>query len=264
MNKFQSNIDGLMLKKFNGCLIIGDVHGNKLQFDRAVDFAKSNKLKIVSLGDLVDFGDDVDYVIHTTYELMKNGQMLAVIGNHEYKLNRYFEQKDKGNVTLQIKPCLQKSIDSLNTEVLSQKFKWIYSNMTYSIRFLNNIMVHGAVHPVLLQPNKISGMNILWGRKNRKLNKPSQAHNLCLFGQIDREDPKREDGYPNRIYDWVNEIPQKYTVFCGHDIISKDQPTKNQNTHFMDCGCGKDGKLFGAVLNKRGEFVKYVDFSENA
>jgi protein phosphatase len=88
---------------------------------------------------------------------------------------------------------------------------------------------------------------------------------MALFGEIDTENPKREDGYPNRIYDWVDRIPATKRVMVGHDIRSTILPlfvkgAVGGEAYFMDTGSGKGGRLTSADVYFDGPDQKIKNF----
>ena len=44
-------------RKYKGALVLGDIHGMYNVFLNAYEYAKQNKLYLISLGDIVDYGD---------------------------------------------------------------------------------------------------------------------------------------------------------------------------------------------------------------
>jgi hypothetical protein len=71
--------------------------------------------------------------------------------------------------------------------------------------------------------------------------------------------------YPLRVYDWTEYVPEGVTVLVGHDPTPlKPEPIWDQfqgrptevinhrggKTVFLDCGAGKGGDLWGAVIRK--------------
>ena len=86
----------------------------------------------------------------------------------------------------------------------------------------------------------------LWTNTSHR---PNGEHGqLAYFGQVDREAPTRADGYPNRVYGWIDDIPSGKTVVVGHDIRSTSEPLVVENSNggraiFLDTGSSKGGKL---------------------
>ena len=79
------------------------------------------------------------------------------------------------------------------------------------------------------------------------LAKPDRLLSRALFGQVTGR--MRLDGYPERVLDWVDRIPDGLTVYCGHDRRSRDgRPWTRQGAAggtavFLDTGAGKGGHL---------------------
>ena len=57
------------------------------------------------------------------------------------------------------------------------------------------------------------------------------------------------DGYPLRLLNWINHIPENYTLYCGHDCRSTDGRPWIRKGYgggtaiFMDTGASKGGHL---------------------
>ena len=93
---------------------------------------------------------------------------------------------------------------------------------------------------------------------------------MALVGEVDGN--VYEDGYPVRLYNWVDDIPMGKTVIVGHDMrpmFAKNlltEPLVVNNTNggravFMDTGCGKGGKLSGAVyLKDKKDKLMFTEF----
>ena len=244
-----------IISNFNGVLCIGDVHGNLEQFQNAVNYAQKNNMFIVSLGDLVDYGDNSKEIIILASNLVYyQNKMTIVEGNHEKKFAKWVKQSKEGNVRVKIKQALQASIDSFgNDEHAISVFMSLHSNMSNIIRFKNTFFTHGALDYTIIDNPSYSPF----------------AYQLSLFGEVDTTLPPREDGFPNRVFNWVKKIPNEISVFVGHDIRSFDAPVVENNVFFIDTGCSKEeryaenpkkGFLSGAVLDTNGKFVNFVRF----
>lgn len=91
---------------------------------------------------------------------------------------------------------------------------------------------------------------------------------LSLYGEVDYTKPKRDDGYPNRVYNWVNRIPFGKTVFVGHDIRSNIKPYYEENSfggqvYFLDTGCSKNGNLTTADLTIDNNKLVVTNFNQH-
>lgn len=250
MAQFYHNLKSI--NGHSGILVIGDVHGDFEQFSRAVDYALTRDLFLISLGDLCDYGPNSKEVIFLTSDLIRKNRMISVIGNHERKLKKWVEQKRDGHIRIKIKECIQATIDSFNSDPnVVNDFMYVEQSMFHIIRYKNTIFSHGAVHPSVILKPEFSPM----------------AYQMSMFGEVDRDQPMREDGFPNRVFHWVEKIPQDIKVYVGHDIRSPIEPMVVGSVTFLDTGCSKihnelgiEGHLSGAVLDDMGELVKFVRF----
>ncbi|MBX3228170.1 MAG: metallophosphoesterase [Labilithrix sp.] len=78
-------------------LAIGDVHGcleELRELLRAVDY-RAGEDRLVFVGDLVDRGPDPVGVVREVRALEARGDVLAIMGNHEEKLVRWFKRVDE-------------------------------------------------------------------------------------------------------------------------------------------------------------------------
>ena len=75
--------------------------------------------------------------------------------------------------------------------------------------------------------------------------------------------------YPQNPFDHMEKAPKSYTGIGVPDFDNfQDSPetvksSKGGRTVFLDCGAGKGGNLFGAVVNKdTSEEVTFIDFGK--
>jgi predicted MPP superfamily phosphohydrolase len=246
MPKFFEQLDENYIEEnFNGLFVIGDVHGILDSYTNAINYALEKNLYVVSLGDLVDYGPNSKEVIVLSEKLHSEKKFSVVLGNHERKLFKYFIQNSEGKVRITIKPAIQASIDSFGNDQASiNAFTTLHSSMVNVIKYKNNYFTHGALNAVLLKNTEYAPI----------------AYQMALFGEIDPTLAKREDGYPNRIYEWVSKLPNDIKVFVGHDIRSRENPVTEGPVIFLDTGCGKEGFLSCAVLNIDGTLKEFVRF----
>jgi predicted MPP superfamily phosphohydrolase len=246
MPKFFENLDEQHISdNFSGLLVIGDVHGILNSYTSALNYATENNLYVVSLGDLVDYGPNSKEVIELTKSLYDQKRVSIVLGNHERKLFKYFVQSKEGKIRITIKPAIQASIDSFGSDQKSiNDFITLHSDMINIIKYKNNYFTHGALHRDIISKSDYSPI----------------SYQMALFGEIDNTIPKREDGYPNRIYEWVSKLPADIRVFVGHDIRSRENPVEEGPVVFLDTGSGKEGFLSAAVLNTDGTLKEFVRF----
>lgn len=246
MPKFFENIEEKNISDdFAGLLVVGDIHGNIEAFTKAVNYATENNLYIVSLGDIVDYGSSSKECIDLAKTLYDEKRISIILGNHERKIHKYFIQNSEGHVRITIKPSIQATIDSFNNDKKSiNNFMTLFSDMVNILKYKNVYFTHGALHDHIFQSSEYNPV----------------AYQYALFGEVDAKEPKRVDGYPSRIYEWVNKIPENISVYVGHDIRDYEKPFIDRSVVFLDTGSSKDGFLSGAVLNIDGSLKEFVQF----
>jgi hypothetical protein len=242
---------------FDGVLVFGDVHGDFESFGRAHNFAKSENFFFMSLGDLVDRGRNPFDVVKTMHEVMFEGLGGFTVGNHDDKHCRFA----KGN-KVSLSRDAKQTIEDVGADRLGE-FHRMYTSVVEDTmlsnlfhKFDDITLVHAASHPCMWESSPILGKT----EKSR-----------FLVGETNGE--TMDDGYPVRLYNWIENVPMGKTVIVGHDKmpvhnvnITKPMVVNNSNggkVMFLDTGCGKGGFLSGAVLltSKKGfTFDQFVDF----
>lgn len=244
-------------------LIIGDVHADYTVFNNAVAYAHNNDLHLYSVGDLVDNGTEGPDVVSSMLELLHAGKASMVRGNHEYKIQRWLD-----GCNVKITPPNQITVDQMTADsqfkdnfVKMMQYAKPYDQLTDSI-----FIAHAALLPKF------------WNTSLDQMSKRDVE--LMMFGQTDNSEicHYRGETYPVRIYDWADHVPDGVTLFVGHDprpFIGKPDfdhfqiaPTSKMNVHggttvFLDCGAGKGGTLWGAVVDTDSKHVieTMVNFS---
>lgn len=244
---------------FAGILAIGDIHGMSQQFDRALSKAENENLYVVSLGDIVDYGEDSVGCVNRMARLIAENKGIMVQGNHERKLSRYFQGLRDGEIKIKIKGGLLKSIeqfDKLAHEELDsfmQIYDWVIDRSPLIARNQNLLFVHGAIEPAFWVSTEFKGTI------NGKI------RDAAYFGQVTRGE-FTPDGYPKRRYEWVNKIKPNRIVIVGHDVQSQEEPKVIKNGRdgsviFTDAGCGKGGRLLTCTLKDDNGKFKPVEFT---
>lgn len=224
---------------FEHLMVIGDVHGNYPDAEVLASKADAENAFTMYLGDIVDYGDNNLETFSLVYDRIMNGKALMVWGNHERKLDSWIKSGfGQNGYRGKIGHGMKKTIDEIENLADKNLFraKWrAVENMSNQHYVYNNMLfTHAAATPGLWEIDS---------------HRPYGEHGqLAFFGQVDKNTPLKEDGYPNRLYDWVNTVPENKIVVVGHDILSKNEPTafKNQNGStviFLDTGSSKGGKL---------------------
>ena len=239
--KHKNNITGL-----ESAFVLGDIHGNIVQFERAVQFARERNLMIVSLGDLTDYGHENFKCVQLMHKLVTQDLACMVIGNHDFKFKKWIDQGREGTIRVEVKRGLLNTVteyEALNSDKQNEmldKFDAIYDNSSFIYHEGNTMFIHAGVHPTMWHVDELNG----------------KLRSRAIYGQVDGYN---ENNYPNRIYDWAELVPSDNSVFIGHDIINIDHITKIgqlQNVFSLDTGSSKGGKLSGVVVEKtNGRFM---------
>ena len=239
----------LKARGYRGIMAVGDVHGMSQSLKSALDWAVSRNLFTMFLGDVIDYGPDSLECVDRIYDQISRGKALMVIGNHERKIEKWLEQTRRGHVKVRLSEgnkTTTRAIEALGADSrrkFEAKFKAMLNMSRHHWIVGNTMFVHGAAEPEMFEMNSPR----LVGR----------FETFALFGEVDNS-VKRADGYPNRIYDWVDRIPHDKQVIVGHDIRSTLKPLEAKgkgggSAVFMDTGSGKGGHLTTADLMFDGE-----------
>lgn len=253
-----------ILSKFNGIAAIGDIHGNAYDMKQAIAYCKAGNLFFLSLGDLTDYGSENYECVKLMHGLIQHGSGAMVIGNHDDKMRRYLIQRHAGQIRVQIKGGLVATTDELELLTpdeladFSKKFLEIINKSKHHYVLSNTMFVHAAAHPKMWLRSELSR-----GQKSR-----------ALYGEIDRDAPKRSDGFPNRIYNWVQDLDLHLEtipkiVVVGHDVRNHTSPVIHDSLGggmaiFVDTGSSKGGKLslVSFEIKKAGDvsYLSPLDF----
>ena len=125
-----------------------------------------------------------------------------------------------------------------------------HANTSFTHRIGDWTFVHGSAH------------RTLWDDRD---NLTKKAQHRALYGEVNNE--YDDDGFPIRLYNWIDEIPQGQHVVVGHDRKPMGNKLKKKGplTHggaqggkatFTDMGCGKGGKLCLCVFSVDGDKVE--------
>lgn len=226
-----------------GVMVLGDVHGNYTEFKQMIAAAGEQGLNILFLGDIVDYGDNNLAVFDCVYDLVRKGRARMIWGNHERKLVRWvdgeFGRTFKGSVTHGLAMTVKEIVDRIAKNSayelqFAARLRMLYTNSRQHWVYNNWLFTHGAATPAM------------WDMKGHSLG--GYHSNMAFFGEVDEAQPQREDGYPNRVYNWVDRIPSEKTVVVGHDPRDKTAPFVVTNSEggraiFLDTGSSKGGKL---------------------
>jgi hypothetical protein len=243
---------------FNGMLVFSDVHGDYESFKVAHTFAKGENFFFMSLGDLVDRDRQPFEVVRDMYDAMLVGTAGFVIGNHDDKHHRAAKgnkvsfSRDGNDTLASVGPDRMSEFHRMYTAVVEDH---LLAGLFH--KFDDITLVHAASHPCVWENNPVG----------------KTARSRFLVGETNGE--RMADGYPVRLYSWIDEIPMGKTVMVGHDRmpihgvpIEKPMTVTNSiggKVVFLDTGCGKGGFLSGAVMlpnKKEFRIDRFVEFKK--
>jgi hypothetical protein len=234
----------------SGYLVLGDVHAVYAPFARAVDYAVANDLTIVAVGDLVDNGNEGDMVVDAMLELIFAEQAHAIWGNHEWKVRRWLSDNSHpvgwpSKITIS-----QFHDDRQFQQAFLELCNRLHDFISFNINGHSYFIAHAGFHPSFWE-----------GELN------SEVLSTFRNGMADysKQYEWKDQIYPLRVYDWTEYVPEGVTAIVGHDPTPlrpepiwdqfQAKPTvvpnnKGGKTIFLDCGAGKGGDLYGAVIRK--------------
>jgi protein phosphatase len=196
-------------------------------------------------------------------ELLDNGKASMIKGNHEHKIIRAL---NGANVILG--PPNMVTLNQMKTDTkFVTDFKRMVSQYCKEYIKINDklYITHGGMHQDFWKAEKT-------GKLTRKM-----TDNM-MFGQADYKRTFHHKGqeYPARTYEWIHAVPKDITLIVGHDPAPLNEKPDFDNFQlkpfdftndqggrviWLDCGAGKGGKLFGAIVNSATEIEQIVDFS---
>lgn len=199
---------------------IGDIHGCLDELKELLiilgfmppKFNHFQNKKAIFVGDLVDRGPSSFEVFNLVRQMVNQGSALAVRGNHDDKLMRYY----KGINVVQ-SHGLDKTIIEFKNNNAENVAEFI-SSLPYYLTFDNVVVTHA------------SWKEKYWQYDNYNKN----CRSWCLFGP---NNGIKEDGFPDRI-DWAG---KRVIDYNSPIIVYGHQPYKNvrcvNKTYGIDTGC---------------------------
>ena len=205
---------------------MGDVHGDATGFA----YALATDRFVIQLGDLVDDGPDTTGALEIMLGLLAEGRGLFVLGNHDFKLARALRgDQVSGTALARTLGELPGALRTRARAAIMAAPAWIAAGDLF--------FVHGGFHPGMLGALAPAF----------PAQRPDALLARALYGQTSGR--VTGAGRPERLLHWVNDIPARLTVYCGHDCRSSDgRPYIRVNEAggravFMDTGAGKGGHL---------------------
>lgn len=247
---------------YTGLCVIGDVHGNLVGLRKAIAYAAKRKLFPLFLGDIIDYTPGSLEAAMIVLDLVAKGEAFAIMGNHERKILKYIitsrtpdgfrGELSHGNA---VTTNMLKQLPDDDRTSWENRFIGLCSLMPHHLVIGDYMFVHGAARPYMFDDDVF------------RFNSPSQAESFAMFGQTTGQ---FINGFPERIYEWIKEIPARKTVVVGHDIRSdlKEKIEINEvggRAIFLDTGSGKNKhvELDGTIRHPNGHLTwMHVDFVE--
>jgi protein phosphatase len=229
----------LARRGFAGLRVVGDVHGDSTSFETAIAGAEAGKLFLLQLGDLTDYGPDSPGVLRRMFALLDEGRGRFLLGNHDHKLRRALLGQPKLRVAADgLGRTLAQLEAAPDGAAIAERMVREVAAAPAWLRLGARFFVHAGWHPRMLHegPPADAGAS-----------KPDPVVSRAMFGQVTGR--MRTDGYPERVYGWVDTIPPGVTTYCGHDRRSTDGRPYVAHGQlggcavFHDTGAGKGGHL---------------------
>ena len=243
-------------RAFKGITAIGDIHAMREALKSAITWATARGHFMIFLGDTIDYGPKPLECINDIYDVVMAGRGVLVYGNHERKIEKWIEQDKKGQIRVRIGEGNQITVDAIKKltkwqrNSFENRYKALMCTARHSYLVKNILFTHAAADPRMFELEEFRY-------------KEKSLLSLAMFGEIDAEEPMK-GGYPNRIYTWVDQIPNEKVVIVGHDIRSIEKPLIQHSVLggeaiFLDTGSGKGGSLTSADIRFAGKKLLRVN-----
>lgn len=248
-----SQVNGVDKYVTKPIMVIGDVHGNINELDELLAKAKEVDAHILFLGDIVDYGFYNIITLNTVYDLVRQGKAHMIWGNHERKFDRWINADFGNTFKGQVTAGLAVTVNEINAALLDNpgykdellaRWRLLASHARQCYNLGDQyLLTHGAATPEMWE---MGNNHSLFG----------QHENMAYFGEVDAKQPMLSTGMPNRVYNWIDNVPKDKTVIVGHDPRNKVEPMVVVNSVggkaiFLDTGSSKGGKLSYMMINNQ-------------
>lgn len=219
--------------------VIGDVHGNLSGLKTALNGVDDRGVTFfLFLGDIMDYGVDTLQTTSMVSRMVRAGEAACIRGNHERKVYNFVVQERGDGFRGQETHGNAITFNQIKALTPKRRTEWEYDmislveNSPDWIQIGNWLFTHGAADPKM------------WDNPLFRAHRNSKLESYALYGETDGT--KGNDGFPNRTYGWVNEIPSGKTVVVGHAIHSVDEPVVKWSDRssgkaiMLDTGSSKD------------------------
>lgn len=222
-------------------LAVGDVHGDYASMHKAWLHAQAHDMHVVWLGDVIDYGDQNLKCLHLAYQSVRTGQAHMIWGNHERKITRWMDSDWGTHHRGRLSEANWKTIREIEqlNEYRRNRFRaaWKFlEHASYQVLQLGAwTFTHGALHSDAphTSTHRLTGVSGEW----------------AYFGQVLSPD-LNADGYPQRVWNWIHDLPGHMRVVVGHDWIDRlhkqyvhKTGAQGAQVWCMDTGNSKGGHL---------------------
>ncbi len=235
--------------------VVGDPHGNMNGLYQALQGVDDRGVTFfLFLGDVVDYGSETLLTAGIVANLVRKGEGVMVRGNHERKIARYIVQNRDLTWNGKLSPGNDVTINQLKAmgpvrrAIWEDKFLALVEMSPDWIQIGDNtIFTHAAVH------------HRMWNNTIHRVHPDSSLEAMAMYGQTTGK--ADEWGRPERIYDWVNELPNGSMAVVGHAARSIEEPFEQRGTQggraiFLDTGSSKEIDQFEG----REGHLSWMDF----
>lgn len=249
-------LQSLHLRGFDRLRVIGDVHGN---VDGLLRVIGGENIFHLFLGDIIDYGSRTLEALEIVQSMVMHGRAGNIRANHERKIARWLdwyqipdENKERfGGVLSHGNEVTVNQFLALTDE---QRRAWAFkfrSLLSVSPDFIkiesgkdrSTGMVYGFAHGA-------APMGMYHRPQFRYETNKDPLEALAMFGETDGTEVRGHDGesYPNRTYNWVDQLEARHTSIVGHAVLSTEAPVIKTGSQggkaiFLDTGSSKDGIL---------------------
>ena len=228
-------VERLMSRGFDSVRVIADVHGNLESFRKAIDVPDTTFL--IFLGDILDYDVRGIRLIEMVYRLVQRGRAITIRGNHEKKIANFVIKERGAGFEGNISHGNESTVNMLKGMLPARRVAWeqrllalvdLSPDWILLDRFL---FVHGAAH------------RSIWGDTLFRAEKDTKREAWAMFGETTGK--LTDKGFPERLYNWVDDVPARHTAVVGHAVLSTDAPVTKTNDKggkaiFLDTGSSKD------------------------
>jgi hypothetical protein len=228
-------------ERFQGIRVVGDVHGEASQLAAAIEGARARQHYVLQLGDIADRGPDNAGAWRLVLDLLETGDGSFLLGNHDHKLRRALLGRPVSTAH-----GLDGTLAALDAPLAARVADAIAAAPAWRA-WGRAFFVHGALHPSMLTTPP---------PPNAATRRQDPALAFALYGETSGK--PHADGSPERLYGWVDRLPAGLSVYCGHDMRSRDgtvfvqQGRAGGRAVFLDTGAGKGGHLSWLDLPRDG------------